>query len=59
MALRIVIWPTGPAPQIATVSVGSMSHCTAACHPVGKISLRNSTFSSSIPSGILTGPTSA
>ena len=55
MALRIAIWPTGPAPQIATVSVGSMSHCTAACQPVGKMSPRNSTCSSVSPSGILTG----
>ena len=46
MALRIAIWPTGPQPQIATVSVGSMSHCTAACQPVGKMSQRNSSFSS-------------
>ena len=36
MALRIVICPTGPQPQIATVSPGWMSACTAACQPVGK-----------------------
>ena len=36
IALRMVICPTGPQPQIATVSVGWMSHCTAACQPVGK-----------------------
>ena len=38
MALRIAIWPTGPQPQTATVSVGWMSHWTAACQPVGKMS---------------------
>ena len=37
-AERIAIWPTGPQPQIATVSVGWMSHWTAPCQPVGKMS---------------------
>src|SRR5215213_3538003 len=46
MALRIAIWPTGPQPQIATVSVGWMSHWTAACQPVGKMSPRKRTCSS-------------
>ena len=53
MALRIAICPTGPQPHTATVSSGSMSHCAAACHPVGKMSLRNNACSSVIPSGTL------
>ena len=49
IALRMVICPTGPQPHMATVSVGWMSHCTAACQPVGKMSPRNSTCSSERP----------
>src|SRR5690348_18072635 len=35
--------------QIATVSSGWMSHCTAACHPVGRMSLKKRSCSSGIP----------
>ena len=59
IAARIANWPTGPAPQIATVSSGSMSHCIAACQPVGKMSPRNSACSSGMPAGTLIGATSA
>ena len=51
--------PTGPQPQTATVSPGSTSQFSAAIQPVGRISLRNSTFSSSmLSSGMTSGPTS-
>ena len=53
IAERIAICPTGPQPQIATVSSGWMSHWTAPCHPVGKMSDRNSSRSSGMPSGTL------
>ena len=43
--------PTGPAPQIAIVSPPLISQCSAPCQPVGKMSVRNSTDSSSMPSG--------
>ena len=50
--------PTGPQPQTATVSPGSMSQFSAAIQPVGRMSDRNRTFSSSSPSGMTMGPTS-
>ena len=50
--------PTGPQPHTATVSPGSMSAFSAAIQPVGKMSDRNSTLSSSMPSGMTIGPTS-
>ena len=49
----MVICPTGRKPQIVTVSSGSISHWTAACQPVGKMSLGNSSFSSGRPFGTL------
>ena len=51
--------PTGPQPQTATVSPGSMLQFSAAMYPVGKMSDRNSTCSSVRCAGTLTGPTSA
>ena len=57
MAERIAIWPTGPQPQIATVSVGyadgyprSLTNGAAACFDegavplVGRVSMDLSTF---------------
>ena len=56
---RIAICPTGPAPQIATVSPASICAFSAAIQPVGRMSDRNSTCSSSRSSGTAMGPTSA
>ncbi|OMP13419.1 hypothetical protein COLO4_01719 [Corchorus olitorius] len=50
---------TGPQPHtVVPVSPGSMSAFSAACQPVGRMSERNSTSSSSSPSGTTIGPTS-
>jgi hypothetical protein len=46
MALRMAILSDRPQPQTATVSPGWMSHLMAACEPVGRMSLRNGSFSS-------------
>ena len=43
----------GAATPDRPVSVGWMSHCTAACQPVGKMSPRKRSCSSGIPSGTL------
>ena len=58
-ALLMANRPTGPAPHTATVSPGSMSACSAAMYPVGKMSVRNSTFSSGRCPGTLNAPKSA
>ena len=58
-ALWIAKSPTGPQPHTATTSPGSMSQFSAAIQPVGRMSDRNSTLSSSMPSGITIGPISA
>ena len=50
--------PTGPQPHTATVSSGWMSAFSAAIQPVGRMSERNSTLSSSRWSGTTIGPTS-
>ena len=57
-ALWIANRPTGPQPQTATVSPSSIFAFSAAIHPVGRMSERNSTSSSSSPSGMTIGPTS-
>ncbi len=51
--------PTGPAPQIATMSPPLTSAWSAACQPVGRMSVRNSIWSSVMPSGTTIGATSA
>ena len=43
--------PTGPAPQIAMISPPWIWHCSAPCQPVGRMSVRNSRWSSATPSG--------
>src|SRR3954462_6745338 len=58
-ALLMANSPTGPHPQTATVSPGLMSQFSAAMYPVGKMSVRNRTFSSGRWSGTLRAPTSA
>jgi hypothetical protein len=58
-ALWMANCPTGPQPQIATISPFSISAFSAAIHPVGKISERNNACSSGMPSGTFIGPTSA
>ena len=58
-ALRIANCPTGPQPQIATVSPPFSPQKSAAMKPVGKMSERNSACSSDSPFSILIGPTSA
>ena len=50
--------PTGPQPQTATTSPSEMSAFSAPIQPVGRMSDRNSTLSSSSPSGITMGPVS-
>lgn len=39
-ATRVVIWPTGPSPQTATVSPSATSAYAAACQAVGSTSER-------------------
>ena len=51
--------PTGPQPQIATVSPPFKLQKSAAMYPVGKMSDRNRTCSSLRFPGTLIGPTSA
>ena len=51
--------PTVPQPQIATLSPGRISQLSAAIQPVGRMSDRNSTWSSDSPSGTTSGPTLA
>ena len=51
--------PTGPEPKTTTVSPFWISPISAAWYPVGRMSLRNRTSSSSMSSGIFVGPTSA
>ena len=58
-ALLIANWPTGPHPQIATVSPPFKLQKSAAIKPVGKMSDRKRTCSSPSPCGTLIGPTSA
>ena len=58
-ALRMQNWPTGPHPHTATVSPVSISAFSAAMYPVGKMSDRNTTFSSGMPSGIFSTLASA
>ncbi len=58
-ALRMANCPTGPAPKTATVSPRRISQFSAAMYPVGKMSERNSSFSSGTSHGTGSGPTSA
>ncbi|MNE47146.1 hypothetical protein D3C80_1415300 [compost metagenome] len=58
MALLMVKRPTGPQPQTTTVSPGSIPAFSAAIQPVGKMSDRKRTRSSSMPSGTTIGPKS-
>ena len=58
-ALAMASRPTGPAPQTATTSPDLMSHISAPMYAVGKMSDRNSTWSSLRSFSILIGPTSA
>ena len=58
-ALWMANWPTGPHPHTATVSPFSIPQFSAAMYPVGRMSDRNTTLSSGMPSGIFSTLASA